>query len=97
MKLPLFLLLLLTILKQSKCYSFVNKKAVVTGSSGGIGSEIAKTLASKGARVMIHYNERYEGAKATNQFIADMGGKCDGIIQRYDIMIYIVFVCVCIL
>ncbi len=62
-------------------YSFVNKKAIVTGSSGGIGSGIAKELARKGARVLIHYNERYEGAKDTKAYILENGGTCDGIIQ----------------
>lgn len=66
---------------QSKSYSFVNKKALITGSSGGIGSAIAKELASKGARTIIHYNTREQGAKDTKQSIIDNGGICDGIIQ----------------
>lgn len=67
---------------ESSSYSFLNKRAVVTGSSGGIGAAIAKELASKGAKVLIHYNTRFEGAKATNEHILNNGGSCDGIIQR---------------
>lgn len=76
------LLLLLQNYPTCTCaFSFANKKALVTGSSGGIGSAIAKELAKKGARVMIHYNTRYDGAKATQQEICDKGGICDGLIQ----------------
>lgn len=74
----LFLLLLNHI---SSGYVFTGKKALVTGSSGGIGAEIAKELAKKGCRVMIHYNSRYEGAKATQKSILDNDNICDGVIQ----------------
>ena len=74
--------LLLLIQSNLACaFSFANKRALVTGSSGGIGAAIAKELAKKGARVMIHYNTRYEGAKNTKQEILDNDGICDGLIQ----------------
>mmetsp|Transcript_11920 Transcript_11920/g.17880 ORF Transcript_11920/g.17880 Transcript_11920/m.17880 type:complete len:304 (-) Transcript_11920:21-932(-) len=62
-------------------FTFSGKKALVTGSSGGIGAAIAKELAKKGCRVMVHYNTRYEGAKFTRDTILDEGGICDGMIQ----------------
>jgi len=62
-------------------FSLEGKRAFVTGSSGGIGASIAKQLASKGARVLLHYNTRHDGAKATQKSILENGGICDGIIQ----------------
>ena len=62
-------------------FSFVDKKVLVTGSSGGIGASIAKRLASEGARVLLHYNTRQEGAEATRDSIHSHGGICDGILQ----------------
>ena len=34
------------------------KRALVTGSTSGIGEQIAKTLASEGVRVIVHGGER---------------------------------------
>ncbi|CAM9535870.1 unnamed protein product, partial [Heterosigma akashiwo] len=65
----------------ARAFNFANKKALVTGSSGGIGAAIAKELANKGARVLVHYNTRQNGAKETKQEIIGMGGICDGLIQ----------------
>jgi len=62
-------------------YTLEHKRTLVTGASGGIGAGIAKTLAQKGARVLVHYNTRRDGAEATAQSIRDSGGICDGIIQ----------------
>jgi 3-oxoacyl-[acyl-carrier protein] reductase len=41
------------------------KVALVTGSSRGIGSEIARELAAKGARVAVHYRTGREAAQKT--------------------------------
>ena len=41
------------------------KIAVVTGASRGIGKEIAKTLAAKGATVVVNYNGSSEKAEET--------------------------------
>jgi glucose 1-dehydrogenase len=81
MKMLLTPLLVLLYSNFVSAFSFANKRALVTGSSGGIGAAIAKELAKKGARVMIHYNTRYEGAKTTKQEILDNDGICDGLIQ----------------
>jgi len=62
-------------------YNLVDKRVLVTGSSGGIGSGIAIALAQKGARIVVHYNTRREGAEETARFIRDHGGICDGIVQ----------------
>ena len=39
------------------------KVAIITGSSRGIGREIAKTLARKGITVVANYNKSEEAAK----------------------------------
>ncbi len=47
------------------------KVALVTGSSRGIGREIARELAAKGARVAVHYRADREAAQET---LASLGG-----------------------
>ena len=46
-------------------FDLSGKTALVTGSSGGIGRAIALALAGAGADVVVHYNERMEGASST--------------------------------
>ena len=58
-----------------------NKRAVITGASGGIGAAIAQTLASHGADVLLHYHTRRDGAKDVCRSIRESGGTCRGIIQ----------------
>ena len=48
--------------------------AIVTGGNSGIGHEIAKTLARKGARVAIANRRKEEGERAARA-IAEMGGE----------------------
>lgn len=84
MQLSILLALLSSVVihdKAIQAFNFVGKKALVTGSSGGIGAAIAKELGKKGCRVLVHYNTRYDGALATKQSIIDNGGICDGLIQ----------------
>lgn len=50
------------------------KRALVTGSSSGIGAAIAKTLAREGAIVAIHGRNEERAEKAANS-IAETGGK----------------------
>ena len=55
------------------------KRALVTGSTSGIGEQIAKTLAAEGVRVIVH-GRRDEEAKRVVQEIAAGGwhGGCRG-------------------
>lgn len=58
--------------------SLTGKRALVSGSSGGIGAAIAKRLAQEGAHVLVHYHTRRDGAIATKN---EIGGMCSGILQ----------------
>lgn len=52
-----------------------DKIAIVTGASRGIGAQIAKTLADKGAQVIINYNGSKDRAQAVADEIIANGGK----------------------
>ena len=52
------------------------KKALVTGSSRGIGKAIALQLAKEGAEVIIHYQKSREEAEKVAAMIRDNGGRC---------------------
>jgi len=68
-------------------FPLAGKRALVTGSSGGIGAGIARALAVSGARVLVHYNVRKDGARKTCDDVRDAaaaagsGGGCDGILR----------------
>ncbi len=51
------------------------RTAVVTGSSGGIGGAIAKTLAASGFAVIVHGRGNVAGAEATAEAIRNAGGE----------------------
>ena len=52
-----------------------NKCALVTGSSKGIGAEMARGLAREGAHVVVNYKTDRDGADATCKSILDQGGQ----------------------
>ena len=54
-----------------------DKIALVTGAGRGIGAEIARTLAAKGATVIINYNGSKDRAQAVADDIMEKGGKAD--------------------
>ena len=51
------------------------KRVLVTGASGGIGAGIAAELGRQGARVVIHYRTRPEGAERTVAAVRAAGGE----------------------
>jgi NAD(P)-dependent dehydrogenase (short-subunit alcohol dehydrogenase family) len=53
----------------------LNKKALVTGSSGGIGKAIVLQLAEEGAEVVVHYNKNKAESEAVVRAIENGGGK----------------------
>jgi glucose 1-dehydrogenase len=70
-------------------YSLRGKRALVTGSSGGIGRAIALALAREGCQVMVHFHVRQTMAEETARLIHEqLGGTagagtgvCAGIVQ----------------
>jgi len=60
-------------------FSLKDKTVLVTGSAGGIGKGIAKLLAEKGAKIILHYNIREDEA---HEFAETLGPKqCVGVLQ----------------
>ncbi|MED9904927.1 MAG: glucose 1-dehydrogenase [Lachnospiraceae bacterium] len=57
------------------CGRVQNKKALITGSSTGLGREIALELAREGAEVTLHYARGHQGAKSAAEEINRAGGK----------------------
>jgi len=53
-----------------------SKRILVTGSSTGIGSAVAKAYAARGAHVAVHYNQSREQAEAVVAEIRAAGGTC---------------------
>lgn len=56
---------------------FTGKNVLVTGSSRGIGAEIAKSLAGFGLKVWIHYRSGEAEAKAVQEAIVVAGGEAE--------------------
>jgi len=51
------------------------KRILVTGASGGLGAAMAEELGAHGARVVVHYRTRGEGAEATAERVRAAGGE----------------------
>lgn len=57
-------------------YQLRNRRALVTGSSSGLGAATAKMLAAEGATVVVHGRDK-ERAEAVAQSITDDGGRAE--------------------
>lgn len=57
--------------------TLVNKTALVTGASRGIGRAISLALAEAGASVLVHYGRSQDEAEATASMIREKGGHAD--------------------
>jgi 3-oxoacyl-[acyl-carrier protein] reductase len=55
--------------------ALAERVVLVTGSSRGIGAEVAAIAASEGARVAVHYNRSSEGAERTLGRVRDAGAE----------------------
>ena len=63
--------------------SFKGKKALITGSSRGIGRGIALQLAQRGARIAVHYYRNLEAAQFTLEQIQKLGSS--GFLVQADV------------
>ena len=57
--------------------ALAGRVVLVTGSSRGIGAEVAAKAGAEGARVAVHYNTSLEGAERTQARIRDVGAEVD--------------------
>lgn len=57
--------------------TLADQVVLVTGSSRGIGAEIAVKAAAQGATVAVHYNRSPEGAEQTAERIRSAGGRAE--------------------
>ncbi len=57
--------------------------ALITGSSKGIGAQIARQIAEKGIKVIINYSSSEENAIKLSQEIKRNGGECE--IKQFDV------------
>ena len=57
---------------------FSDKVVMVTGASRGIGREIARQFADRGARIVVHF---HKNRKAANQTLAELSGDSHLIFQ----------------
>jgi 3-oxoacyl-[acyl-carrier protein] reductase len=57
-----------------------NKRALITGASGALGSAIARRLAAQGAHVLLHGNTRPDAVNALADDIRASGGSAEAIV-----------------
>ena len=55
--------------------SFTGKSVIITGASGGIGSETARLFAEKGAKITVNYFSSADKAEKTVKAIRKLGGE----------------------
>ncbi len=67
----------------STMFELTGKTAIVTGASRGIGKAVARSLAARGAEVVVGYGSREDAAKQTVSEIEAGGGK--GRSAQFDI------------
>lgn len=65
--------------ESAQSFSLEGKNVLVTGSAGGIGKGIAKLLADKGAKIIVHYQARELEAKVFSQELGSE--KCLGVLH----------------
>jgi enoyl-[acyl-carrier protein] reductase III len=63
--------------------SLINKHALITGGSRGIGRGIALKLAQQGVRISVHYYQNEQAAKDTLEEVRRLGS--DGFLVRADV------------
>lgn len=59
----------------------MNKTALITGASGGIGKSISETLAAKGYNLLLHYNTNQNAAAELAEKLSQMFGVNTEILQ----------------
>jgi 3-oxoacyl-[acyl-carrier protein] reductase len=57
--------------------ALAGRVVLVTGSSRGIGAEVAAKAGAEGARVAVHYNQSAEDARRTADRVRERGGEAD--------------------
>ncbi|WP_373019116.1 SDR family NAD(P)-dependent oxidoreductase [Thiomicrorhabdus sp.] len=62
---------------QSKMEGLKNKRILITGASSGIGAGMAKVLARKGCRLVLHYNANSKGIQKTFSDVLALGGAAE--------------------
>jgi glucose 1-dehydrogenase len=58
-------------------WNLAGKRILVTGASGGLGAAMATELGRHGARVVVHYRSRPEGAERTAARVRAEGGEAE--------------------